>query len=114
MSFCSARQFSNPGPNFALIVPALAHRQLLEKLVSLARAPTPEKAANLSTLIRDVVARQQAEATTLTTTTAAAAATRLGVPSLGPNGSGPPSRGPPSARPAPGEKADMLAELDVE
>lgn len=36
--------------------------QLLEKLVSLARAPTPEKAASLSSLIRDVVARQQAEA----------------------------------------------------
>lgn len=30
--------------------------------MSLARAPTPEKAANLSSLIRDVVARQQAEA----------------------------------------------------
>lgn len=30
--------------------------------MSLARAPTPEKAASLSSLIRDVVARQQAEA----------------------------------------------------
>lgn len=56
---------------------ACAHRQLLGKLVSLARAPTPEKAANLSTLIRDVVARQQAEATAATATATASPAAAL-------------------------------------